>query len=231
MTSADIVVFNPRYQKLQEWVDKSKAIKHPYDALLPVNKEELLLVGEHNRDNARAAATVARLFGLDETVIAEGLKTFASLPHRLQYIGTYRDITFYDDAISTTPESTIAALSALNAVGTLMVGGENRGYNFSELAQRIVRKNIPNIILFPDSGEQIAEALQKNGFTGMLHQTNDMKQAVQFAYEHTPQHTICLLSTASPSYSVWKNFEQKGDLFQQYVKELSASQQELPCFS
>jgi len=221
MKEQDIFVYNPRYQKLEEWARSTKAISHPYDLVLPVQPSELPIIGDHNVDNARAATTVARLFHLGEDTIAEGLKSFTPLPHRLQQIGTFHTITFYDDAISTTPDSTIAAMKALRNIGTLMLGGENRGYDFSEMAKRIVQYKIPNVVLFPDSGKEIEKELQQYGFSGSLFPTRDMAQAVQFAYEKTPPNTICLLSTASPSYSLWKNFEEKGDLFAQYVRELS----------
>jgi UDP-N-acetylmuramoyl-L-alanine---L-glutamate ligase len=82
----------------------------------------------------------------------------------------------------------------------------------------ILLKNISNIILFPDSGDDILEELQLiTAELPTVFQTDSMQAAVKFAYENTPPHTVCLLSTASPSYSLWKNFEEKGDQFQQYV--------------
>jgi len=84
------------------------------------------------------------------------------------------------------------------------------------------------VVLFPDSGKRIAEAIKDGDMpTGKdvvrvkIFQTSDMKEAVKFAYKYTKNGKICLLSTASPSYTLRKNFEEKGHLFQQYIKELA----------
>ena len=134
-------------------------------------------------------------------------------------MGISQGIIFYDDAISTTPESTIAALRTLKDVDTLFLGGEDRGYDFSYLVNVIIEKGIKNIVLFPDSGEKIRTLLhKKTSHLPRIFETRDMKAAVRFAFTHTKKKSICLLSTASPSYSIWKNFEEKGDLFKLYVR-------------
>jgi len=189
------------------WKTKSKNI--------PLTKTELpdtILPGEHNKKNVQIAATVAELFVSPETINAALMK-FQPLPHRLEFVGEFNNILFYDDAISTAPESTIAAIKALRDIDTIFLGGEDRGYCFSQLEKELV--NIKNIVLFPDSGWRI-----KTKKTSNVLRTSSMKEAVQFAYQHTAPGKICLLSMASPSYSLWKNFKEKGEEFQKYVKQL-----------
>jgi UDP-N-acetylmuramoylalanine--D-glutamate ligase len=108
--------------------------------------------------------------------------------------------------------------------GTIFLGGTDRGYDFGALAKKIFEKGIKNVVIFPDSGARILKCLKDEaGKLGKqmprVIETRDMKEAVDFAYENTPNGEICLLSTASPSYSVWKNFEEKGSLFQRFVQE------------
>ena len=79
----------------------------------------MTLQGEHNKENIQAALAVTDLFHVSKEDVVKALKTFKPLPHRLENVGTFHDITFYDDAISTTPESTIAALQTLKEVDTL----------------------------------------------------------------------------------------------------------------
>ena len=134
-------------------------------------------------------------------------------------MGTFHDLTFYDDAISTTPESTIAAIEAIGNVGTIFLGGLDRGYDFTSLVDFLIKKNIKTFVFFPDSGLEIKKILQNKGYSFKSIETSSMAEAVIFAYENTEPNMVCLLSTASPSYSVWKNFEEKGDQFQQYVKQ------------
>ncbi len=153
--------------------------------------------------------------GIKDDVICRAITTFKSLPHRLEKVGEYKEITFYDDAISTTPESTIAALKALPNTNTIFLGGEDRGYNFAALEQAILESRITNVVLFPTSGARIFTTRPKN-ITFL--ETSSMQEAVTFAYKQTKKGTICLLSTASPSYSVWKNFEEKGDEFKKWVR-------------
>ena len=141
---------------------------------------------------------------------------FKPLPHRLEFVGEFKGISFYDDAISTTPESTIMAIKALKNIGTIFLGGEDRGYDFHELEKILKRYKIKNIAFFPESGGRILKS--RKGFSVL--ETRSMEEAVRFAFKNTPKGQICLLSTASPSYSVWKNFEEKGNLFQRLIKEI-----------
>lgn len=217
----DYFVYNPQFELLHQWALEAQCKTLPFITEIPEEIQEIPLIGEHNMSNLRGAITVAQIFDIEIEDIAEAVRNFKPLKHRLEHVGTFADITFFDDAISTTPESTIAAIEALPPIGTILLGGQNRGYDFAELAQMILLKNISNIVLFPDSGDDILEALQMiTSELPTVFETDSMEAAVKFAYENTPPKTICLLSTASPSYSIWKNFEEKGDQFQHYVKTL-----------
>jgi UDP-N-acetylmuramoylalanine-D-glutamate ligase len=88
------------------------------------------------------------------------------------------------------------------------------------LIARIEKSQIKNLVFFPVSGEKISGMLGEKMYS-TLH-TSSMEEAVKFAYEHTSSGKICLLSTASPSYSVRKNFEENGDLFQEYIRQFSS---------
>jgi UDP-N-acetylmuramoylalanine--D-glutamate ligase len=190
-------------------------IEGPVMEPLPLDRSELTLLGDHNFQNILAAVKVARLCGVSDDAVASALRNFKSLPHRLEHIGTFRGIDFYDDAISTTPESTIAALRALGNVDTIFLGGSDRGYDFHALEKTLREFGIRNVVLFPESGARILSS--RDGFN--ILETKSMVDAVTFAFEHTEQGKICLLSTASPSYSLWKNFEAKGDEFARSVRE------------
>lgn len=91
-------------------------------------------------------------------------------------------------------------------------------YDFSALVERIKKSKIRNLILFPDSGATIEKLLGEHNYN--VFHTREMKDGVQFAYDNTERSKIALLSTATPSFSLWKDFEEKGDLFQKWVMEL-----------
>lgn len=187
----------------------------PFTAKIPTKK--IPLAGKHNEANIRAAISTAQSLGIQIPAIKKAIENFKPLPHRLQNIGTHMGITFYDDAISTTPQSAIAAIETLKKVDTLFLGGEDRGYDFRDLEKTIRKYKIKNIVLFPTSGERMLKS--KKGLNVLS--TKSMNEAVRFAYSHTKKGSICLLSTASPSYSVWKNFEEKGNEFQKFVRQNS----------
>jgi UDP-N-acetylmuramoylalanine--D-glutamate ligase len=190
-------------------------IEGPVEEMVPIDRSDLTLLGDHNFQNIQVAVRVARLCKVSDDAIASALRNFKPLPHRLEHIGTFRGVDFYDDAISTTPESTIAAIYALKNVDTIFLGGSDRGYDFHELEKVLRDLGVRNAVLFPESGTRILSS--RDGFN--ILETKSMDDAVAFAFEHTEQGKICLLSTASPSYSLWKNFEAKGDEFARRVRE------------
>ena len=191
------------------------AVQPPFTEKIPLKKNEIPLLGAHNLKNIQAAVKVARLLKISDSAIGKAIKNFESLPHRLELVGTFKGIKFYDDAIATTPESTIMAIKTLKNIGTIFLGGEDRGYDFRDLEKILKLYQIKNIVLFPESGDRILKS--RRGFN--ILKTRSMKKAVNFAFKNTQKGQICLLSTASPSYSIWKNFEEKGDLFRHLVKK------------
>lgn len=214
----DFFVYNPKFEKLAQLAHGIPARAVPYDESIQLTASKVSLLGKHNLDNVRAALTVGGILGVPLPVMEKAIQSFRPLPHRMEFVGEFAGIRFYDDAISTTPESTTCAIEALENVGTIFLGGQDRGYVFDELARIIDASPIRTIVLFPDSGSRIQDALRMHSSkTYTFLKTRDMRQAVQFAYDKTPTGMICLLSTASPSYSVWKNFEEKGRLFAEYV--------------
>ncbi|MEK9169205.1 MAG: UDP-N-acetylmuramoyl-L-alanine--D-glutamate ligase, partial [Patescibacteria group bacterium] len=218
VTADDYYIYNPEFKELKSWAKDSICKTVPFEQKIPIIDKDIPLIGKHNRENIKAAVTVAHLFNIDNNTITEAIKKFKPLSHRLQMVGKFRQIIFYDDAISTTPESTILAIESLKNIGTIFLGGEDRGYDFDKLVDVVVYYKIPNIILFPDSGEKIYELLKNTAGIKLL-KTKSMEEAIKFAYKYTPAGKICLLSCASPSYSLWKNFEEKGNLFQFFVKK------------
>jgi UDP-N-acetylmuramoylalanine--D-glutamate ligase len=199
------------------WSSETPARTLTFNQDLDIKSLNKLLRGSHNEDNLRAALSVVKLFNISDKSIKKTIEKFRPLPHRLEDIGKFKNIFFCDDAISTTPESTMMALQTVKNVGTIFLGGEDRGYKFTQLEKELRASGVKNIVLFPDSGLKMLKS--KNGFRVL--ETSSMHEAVKFAYKYTPASMTCLLSTASPSYSLWKNFEEKGDEFKYWVKTLA----------
>jgi len=220
VTPGDYYCYNPKYPILEQWAKNINCQSLPSERTIYFDPMTNPLIGEHNLENIDEAVTVAKIFNTSDEIIKNTVYNFQPLPHRLQLVGKFKEIVFYDDAISTTPESTICAINSFPKIGTIFLGGMDRGYDFGKLSRVIIDKKIPNIVLFPDSGDTIFKLLKKVvGIKFKFLRTKSMEEAVKFAYQYTPQGKICLLSNASPSYSLWKNFEEKGDLFQFFVKK------------
>lgn len=187
----------------------------------PVDLAATKLIGEHNRENLALAWKTCEGFGVRKEDAVAAFEAFAPLPHRLQSLGTHAGIRWIDDAISTTPESAVAALDALgNDVATIILGGQDRGNDFTILAERLNGSSIRTAILFPGSGPRIRAAIESTGTGIDLIDAPTMDDAVRIAKEKTPAGSIALLSTASPSYGMFKNFEEKGDAFRRSVEGL-----------
>ena len=158
----DVVFYNSYSDGAREIAMESSGTRVPFSAdECPVPIEETHLIGDHNRSNIAAAYKVALHLKCDPKIAVAAIKKFKGLPHRLQSLGIHHGIEWIDDAISTTPESTIAALDALgDRVTTIILGGQDRGNDFSELGRRIVTSSIEHVILFPGSGGRIREAIE-----------------------------------------------------------------------
>lgn len=220
----DLVFFCDTSAGARDIAKEGDGIKIPFSAEdAPVQIQETKLIGEHNLSNIAGAFMVATRLGIDEKNAIEAIKHFEGLPHRLQSLGIHHGQEWIDDAISTTPESTIAALDALDMrVETIILGGQDRGNDFKELGERIKESSIGNVILFPGSGPRIKQAITAAGAQVEYFEATSMPEAVTIAKKvttgRTPLgHPIVLLSTASPSYGMFKNFEEKGDLFRSCI--------------
>lgn len=220
----DVVFFNATSPDTAEIAKEGDGTKIPFTPEdCPVDMSETRLIGEHNSTNIAAANMVTSMLAIPSKTALEAIKDFKGLPHRLQSLGVHHGREWIDDAISTTPQSAIAALDALgDRVAVMILGGQDRGYDFTPLAERIKDSSIELILLFPGSGPKIREALVQAKVETEMIDVNSMEQAVQEAksYSLKAKNSIVLLSTASPSYGMFKNFEEKGEIFEQCIKDL-----------
>jgi len=227
-TKEDKVFFAADSAGALEIAQESKGSRIPFSAAdAPVAIEETKLIGAHNAGNSAAAFLVSRELGVSKDSAIAAIRSFTPLPHRLQSLGMHHGIEWVDDSISTTPESAIAALDALgDRVATIILGGQDRGYDFSPLAERLKKSKVQTVILLPESGKRIRESLEKVNFQARVLDANNMEETVTFAKQHSLRPTpyalrpIVLLSPASPSYGHFKNFEERGDEFKNQIIDI-----------
>lgn len=191
---------------------------------LPFNSFEevpgVTLRGNHNLFNTAFVYDVCRRYDISDEDFIAALATFKTLAHRLQYLGKLDDIDYYDDSISTTVESAISAVKAIPNAGTILLGGMDRGIDYDPLVEFLPTSRLEHIILMYDSGKVILEKLKATAptdFMNKVHYIEELEDACAFAKANASAGTAVILSPASASYGVFKNFEQRGDFFKQYV--------------
>lgn len=175
------------------------------------------LLGEHNVNNIAVAYIATKPYGITKEQFLKALSTFKTLPHRLENIGTKDQITYYDDSISTCSQTTIQALSALKNVGTVLIGGMDRGIDYSPLVEFLLDCDVPNVIFMYDTGRRIISEFDGKEHKFTAYFADSLSDAVALAKKITPKGSICLLSPAAASYGFFKNFEDRGDQFKSFA--------------
>ncbi|MGI9951147.1 UDP-N-acetylmuramoyl-L-alanine--D-glutamate ligase [Moorellaceae bacterium AZ2] len=180
--------------------------------------EELALKGAHNLENALAAAAVAGILGVSFSDIAHTLKTFSGVPHRLEFVAEINGVQYINDSKGTNPEATLKALDAYCQPLILIAGGKNKGSDFTYLARKM-RERVKHLILLGEAAPVLKEAAQRAGVSSIL-VVKDLVEAVGRAYSLAEPGDVVLLSPACASWDMFKNYEERGELFKRLVRSL-----------
>lgn len=189
--------------------------------LKQVNTAFCPLLGRHNQKNIFFAAIACNLAELSTEEIEAGLATFKPLEHRLEFAGVASGITFINDSISTIPEATIEAVKTLPETDTIILGGKDRGIDYSELIDFLANSGIRNFLFTGPAGKRMMVMLEKQIKPGKnLIWVDDWNELPVFILSHTQKGKICLLSPAASSYDRFKNFEERGSTFKAMIASL-----------
>lgn len=181
---------------------------------------DIPLLGTHNILNCMPAVIVAHQLGITNDDLIRGLKTIKPVKKRLETVAHVNGVSFVDDALATIPEATIAALHALgDGVETLLVGGHDRGQDFFQLSRAIASSHIQTLILFPTTGEKIAQLVAQYNTNIQAIPVTSMGEAVACAKRVTTTGKTVLLSTASASFGMFKDYEDRS---QQYLSAITS---------
>ncbi len=235
----DFLIFNADSPRLRTLAKKTKAKKiffgkdkandcHFdqeaifYQGKKVIKLKDIRLQGEHFLYDIMAAICAARLFNIPFSRIKKSIADYRTQKHCLQKIGKFKEIIFYDDSFATEPIAAISAVKAINPQ-TLMLGGYERGLNFSTLAKTIIKHRVKTAIIFPPAGKRIKQAIM-----GILSKTDEkprfipadnMRDAVRACYQNTKPKEICALSPGCASFGIFKDYKDRGDQFQKFVKQ------------
>ena len=186
---------------------------------IPTDKVKLL--GTHNHYNIAVAYYITTMF-IREEDFTKALCTFSPLAHRLEYVDTVHGIRWYDDSISTACATAISAVQSVPDVGTVLIGGMDRGIDYAPLVDFLAKADV-RVICMETSGKRVYDMiLARDSFRNKerVHYTDHLDGAVKLAAEITPEGMSCVMSPAAASYGIFKNFEERGDAFKKLVVEL-----------
>lgn len=217
---SDVVFYNSQYPECRQIATAGPARHIAFTAAdAPAALRRL-----PNPSNVAAAYLVALECGVPADTAVDALKRAGTLPHRQESLGLVAGIEWIDDSGATTPQSTVAALQELGErVGTIIVGGLDRAYDFTELGRILAASRVQHVILMPDTGPKIKQATeqaQDRHSAKQYFEARSITEAVAYAAKHTAPGRICLLSSGSPSYNQFKNYYERGDAFQTAVRQL-----------
>ena len=179
---------------------------------------QLPIIGAHNLENILAAIAAVAIVGLSAKQIGEAIKEFKALEHRLEYVDTIDGVAFYNDSKATNPESTIKALQAFNEKIVLIAGGRDKGTDLSEFSKN-VRNHAAAVILLGEAKERFEKAFKEAGMNN-IYMVNSLVEAIDLGLKLKLGPLV--LSPACASYDMFKNFEERGNVFKDIVRTKGA---------
>jgi len=180
--------------------------------------EKLALKGSHNIFNSMAAAMAARVFEVSDDIIRKSLIDFENIEHRLEYVLTVHGIDFINDSKATNVNAAWYAIESMNKPFVWIVGGVDKGNNYSEIIKALREKELRAIVCLGKDNEKIIEAFK--GEVEVIEHANDMYEAVNKSYSLLEAGEAVLLSPACASFDLFENFEHRGSEFKKMVRGL-----------
>jgi len=184
---------------------------------MQMSVEDFAIKGKHNQYNSMAASMAATAMDIRKEKIREALQTFESLEHRMEPVATIKGVVFINDSKATNINSTWFALESMNSPVILILGGVDKGNDYS-LLKDLVKEKVKAIVCMGTENRKIHEAF--GDIVSLIVNTENAKDAVQAAYHFASKGDVVLLSPACASFDLFKNYEDRGNQFKQAVKNL-----------
>ena len=180
--------------------------------------DELNLLGVHNYENVMAAVGIAVSFGVPMEKICEVLVRFQAVEHRIEYVTEKRGVKFYNDSKGTNPDAAIQGIRAMNRRTLLIGGGYDKDSEYDEWIEAFDGK-VKLLVLLGATAQKIAECARKHGFTDIVF-AETLEEAVNICYENSESGEAVLLSPACASWGMFRNYEERGRIFKELVRNL-----------
>lgn len=182
------------------------------------NVDELKLLGTHNYENVMAACAMAISYGVPISIVRETVKVFAGVAHRIEFVCEKEGVAYYNDSKGTNPDAAIKGIQAMNRRTLLIGGGYDKDSEYEEWIEAFDGK-VKYLVLLGQTKEKIAAAAKKVGFEDVI-LTESLEEAVAVCAKLSRPGDAVLLSPACASWGMFKNYEERGDKFKEYVNAL-----------
>ena len=215
------VLFFSSRQKLEHGLyleDEQIFYADEHGSQLVIHVDELNILGLHNYENVMAAVGMALSIGVPMDKIVEVLKRFQAVEHRIEYVTEKRGVKFYNDSKGTNPDAAIKGILAMNRPTYLIGGGYDKASEYDEWIESFGGK-VRKLVLIGQTREKIAECARKHGFNEIV-LCDSLEEAIDVCYENAKAGEAVLLSPACASWGMFKNYEQRGEVFKEYVRGL-----------
>ena len=183
-----------------------------------LNTSDVNLVGLHNYENIMAAVAMTRSFGVPDEVIKAVTKRFVAVEHRIEFVATKKGVKYYNDSKGTNTDAAIKAIDAMPSETVLIAGGYDKNGEYDEWVSRFPGK-VRLLVLIGQTREKIAAACDKIGFKDYCF-ADTLEAAVKMCADAAKQGDYCLLSPACASWGMFKNYQQRGNMFKEYVMNM-----------
>jgi len=181
--------------------------------------DEIRSAGEQNVENIMAAALVSTIAGAPPDSIRRAVASFRGLPHRMEFVGSWRGVNYVNDSKATNPDAVLRALHSMDGRVVLIAGGKDKGFDYSVM-RREVEEKVRSLILIGEASDRIRDAL--SGATEIF-QAGSLPEAVRKATDLAAPGETVLLSPACSSYDMFRNFEERGEEFRRCVERMGSS--------
>ena len=215
------VVYFSSERELEQgiYLDGDKIIlKDGKETIEVVRTEELKLLGKHNFENVMAAVAMAYYDGVSMESIRKSICEFTAVAHRIEYVTEKNGVVYYNDSKGTNPDAAIKGIQAMNRPTLLIGGGYDKESSYDEWIQAFDGK-VRYLVLIGQTKEKIKAAAEKNGFHDII-LCEDLKEAVQVCADKANAGDAVLLSPACASWGQFDNYEQRGEMFKEFVRAL-----------
>jgi len=222
-TEGDVTVYNSQNKYAVAISEQSRAQKIAYPFDISSVAASLKIVGQHNVENASAAIAAVREYVNDDAVIRQGLAAFEGLPHRLEFVREVAGVKYYNDSFSSAPGATVAAVRAFKEPEIVIIGGIDKGADFTELSEAIRDyRQVKTVILIGEIGGKLQKQFLDSGVTAdiVLIGASTMQGIIAEAQSRATEGDIVILSPACASFDMFKNFNDRGDQFREAVLSL-----------